>query len=286
MSFKFGFEFDEEGNDLNANTQNEDTRIMNSHNDHANGTRNGSNQNVIRAYEVIPSFKEDIILLRPENIEFDGFNILRRNGTEVEYGVENHSAIWNAEISNSDIIPFVYEGGLKTWECAIDLGNFIQNNLTLTNSRVLEIGCGSALPGIIALRKGAQVHFQDYNQEVIHGVTIPNIILNFAEKEPNFKEKAEYNVNVLKKINSRFFAGDWSSLPEVIQRGDETIKYEFIITSETIYNPENYSSLINIFKSLLAYPHGKAYIAAKTYYFGVGGGTHEFIGMLWRITPY
>ena len=30
-------------------------------------------------------------------------------------------------------------------------------------------------------------------------------------------------------------------------------------------------------KQLLVYPHGVAYIASKRYYFGVGGGTSDFI---------
>jgi len=34
----------------------------------------------------------------------------------------------------------------------------------------------------------------------------------------------------------------------------------------------------------LAYPGGTAYIASKRYYFGVGGGTSEFIELLNRVT--
>ena len=35
---------------------------------------------------------------------------------------------------------------------------------------------------------------------------------------------------------------------------------------------------------LLVHPHGVAYIASKRYYFGVGGGTSEFIDILNTIT--
>ena len=36
---------------------------------------------------------------------------------------------------------------------------------------------------------------------------------------------------------------------------------------------------------LLEYPHGAAYVASKRYYFGVGGGTSEFLEMM-RPTTY
>ena len=55
-------------------------------------------------------------------------------------------------------------GGLKVWECSIDLVRYLQEaDIPLENSRVLELGCGAGLPGIYAAKKGAAaVHFQDY----------------------------------------------------------------------------------------------------------------------------
>lgn len=45
-------------------------------------------------------------------------------------------------------------------------------------------------------------------------------------------------------VNSKtkFFAGDWGSLHQTLN------SYDVILTSETIYNPENYTKLIQIFE--------------------------------------
>ena len=69
-------------------------------------------------------------------------------------------------------------GGFKLWECAVDLASFLSNEWqigmrlglgpmkgptmgrTLAGKRVLELGCGHGLPGIVALINGAEVHFQ------------------------------------------------------------------------------------------------------------------------------
>ena len=59
-------------------------------------------------------------------------------------------------------------------------------------------------------------------------VTIPNVILN---TKPDSKNK------------TKFFSGDWGSLIKKLG------KYDIILTSETIYNPENYSKLLRLFES-------------------------------------
>ncbi len=63
-------------------------------------------------------------------------------------------------------------GGFKLWECAIDLARFVCQHLSIDNfdqraypqwpglPRVLELGCGQGIPGILLLKAGAEVHFQ------------------------------------------------------------------------------------------------------------------------------
>ena len=82
--------------------------------------------------------------------------------------------------SHSDLIPGVYEGGMKVWECAFDLVEYLANSeVHFSGKRVLELGCGAGLPAILTLMKGAEeVHFQDYNPQVIDHVTIPSVLLN------------------------------------------------------------------------------------------------------------
>ena len=50
---------------------------------------------------------------------------------------------------NTDLVKNVYEGGLKIWECSHDLVQFLsQTKVPIHDQRVLELGCGAALPGL------------------------------------------------------------------------------------------------------------------------------------------
>lgn len=103
----------------------------------------------------------------------------------------------------SDLVPGVYEGGLKTWECSIDLAGYIVEALTTPGgsppSRFLEvrrvlcsingpvrlstlfptvkIGCGTALPSLAVLydrfhrpkevTEETTIYFQDFNKSAL-----------------------------------------------------------------------------------------------------------------------
>lgn len=74
-----------------------------------------------------------------------------------------NSSLLVANGIHSDLIPAVYEGGLKIWECTVDLIDYIaHSDLQLEGKKVLDLGCGAGLVGILALKKGSFVHFQDY----------------------------------------------------------------------------------------------------------------------------
>lgn len=82
--------------------------------------------------------------------------------------------------ADSDLVSGVYEGGLKVWDCAFDLVDWVSANKDLiTGKRVLELGCGQGLPGVMALKAGAaKVIFQDFNVEVLDKATKPVIEMN------------------------------------------------------------------------------------------------------------
>ncbi|XP_060563155.1 histidine protein methyltransferase 1 homolog [Ruditapes philippinarum] len=161
---------------------------------------------------------------------------------------------------HSDLIPNVYEGGLKVWECALDLAEYLcKSTVHFKNKNVLELGCGAGIPAILALLNGASsVHFQDYNYEVIESYTIPNVMLNVPEKNT---------------CTCRYFSGDWDSFRN--HMSNQNIQYDVILSAETIYKPENYKKLTAIFEHFLS-QDGEIYVAAKSNYFGVGGGTRDF----------
>ena len=176
--------------------------------------------------------------------------------------------------SNTDLIPSFYEGGLKIWECSIDLVNhlnklFLENKLDFQDKAVLELGCGAGLPGIYACLKGARVCFQDYNSEVLKLFTIPNVALSMNSgnsfdffKSPTCLENVKH---------CKFLSGDW----ELAKSFLEPNSFDVVLTSETIYNSDVQELLYELIKFTLNL-NGVAFVAAKSYYFGVGGGTDQF----------
>jgi len=159
-----------------------------------------------------------------------------------------------AALSKADLIPGVYEGGFKQWECGEDLLDYLYaESIPPADAKVLEIGCGHGIPGLFCLQRGAAVSFQDYNDEVILQLTQLNYLLNFPEPAPK---------------QPRFYSGDWRSFNILL--GAEL--FDLVLTADCIYNDANYDKLLDLIHRHLA-PDGKCLVAAKTYYFGVGGGT-------------
>ncbi|KAF9173386.1 hypothetical protein BGX20_003345 [Mortierella sp. AD010] len=229
----------------------------------------------------------------------------------------------------SDLVKGVYEGGLKTWECALDLVAYLaEQNENYDGKKVLELGCGSALPGVYILTQSnsVKVDLQDYNDQVLKLVTLPNVLLNtyvrpdqqpaeeegveeeikeqkektegdddeddeddeehpeadpedgdFGGVELDLPDSFEDKLALAKKIEaqSNFYMGDWSGLVDVMAFSGDEDKYDLILTSETIYAEESHPKLYATIKNSLK-RGGKALVAAKTFYFGVGGDILSF----------
>ncbi|WVR04147.1 hypothetical protein IAU60_001146 [Kwoniella sp. DSM 27419] len=119
--------------------------------------------------------------------------------------------------AKTDLIPGLYEGGLKSWEGGVDLVEVLsgvgsaakegkaepedwERNVGewVRGGRVLEVGCGTSLPTAYLLRslltasaadstspsttsptpkRTTTFHVQDYNSLVLSLVTLPNLIL-------------------------------------------------------------------------------------------------------------
>ena len=184
---------------------------------------------------------------------------------------QSHEAIadFKALLSTSDgtdLIPSVYEGGLVAWEGAFDLVSYLsESQFDFTGMDVLELGCGSGLPAIYTLMKGARaVSLQDYNYEVINCVTIPSVLCN------------ERNLSLCNPSLCNFYSGSWDTLREAVP---QSVKFDVILTSETIYSESSQTMLLSAMKSLLKL-NGTIFVAAKSYYFGVGGSSAEFQEMV------
>lgn len=87
------------------------------------------------------------------------------------------------------------------------------------------------------------------NALVIRAVTIPNVMLNTSELQKDGMVPS-----------SRFFAGDWKDFADLIsaELSENKNRYDYILTSETIYNPDNQRKLLAVFKECLK-PGGVMY---------------------------
>jgi len=105
--------------------------------------------------------------------------------------LENNNDTLLSGLERGDLTTGVYEGGFKTWECALDLASFVsQISLSISHEdwHIIELGAGSAIPSLAVLSRLVQeigdtptqkFHFSicDYNEDVLRLVTAPNIFL-------------------------------------------------------------------------------------------------------------
>lgn len=126
------------------------------------------------------------------------------------------------------------------------------------------MGCGSGLASIelASHLPAATFYLQDFNEDVIRYFTAANVLLN--------------NQMSSSELNSRYIylSGDWSDVNRDISAMN--VKFDLIISSETLYNSENYPKFVALIESSLS-TEGFVYIASKSHYFGVGGGSYGFI---------
>lgn len=209
----------------------------------------------------------------------------------------------------SDLVPLIYEGGLKTWECSLDLAAYLRGidyGVKCTKARILELGCGTTVPTLCILHdifasppteeREIHVHLQDYNASVLQLITIPNIILTWyhssaAEtcRSGELEDQVESTLNITSqlldsfrksletyRIHIRLFSGSWENFDIGITGGS----YNLVLTAETIYRLDSLPSLVRLMRSAcLSDDHTGEYlclVAAKAVYFGVGGGVAEF----------
>ncbi|VDM39215.1 unnamed protein product [Toxocara canis] len=84
--------------------------------------------------------------------------------------------------------------------------------------------------------------------------------------------KDNFILNNVKIDKCQFYAGDWADFKEFL--GERT--FDIILSAETIYNERMYERLHDLLDAALT-PDGLVLLAAKLYYFGVGGSVPAFL---------
>ena len=173
------------------------------------------------------------------------------------------------------------------------------------------MGCGTALPTLVlfyhALSQSIPLYFTlaDYNADVLRTVTLPNLLLTWAmHLTPGEEPFSASNLNPLHLTNAdhgeleltpellsafqqhlssqglilTFVSGSWlpsSSFLPLLPTAPELST--FLMASETIYSPSSLRAFTEILAGILKEVRtGKAVVAAKRVYFGVGGSVEEF----------
>ncbi|PLW29973.1 hypothetical protein PCANC_24745 [Puccinia coronata f. sp. avenae] len=178
--------------------------------------------------------------------------------------------------STSDLIPGIYEGGFKTWECSIDLATHLDpvidklktiftrrddqircaveqdgNPLEQGTFRILEIGCGTAVPTaslcfqlfvyLLNRDRSTTLHsssisnnqlkapileiiLQDFNSDVLKLLTFPNILLAFY-RATLVAGKDKENTSLESRDNTREQTDEETN-------GENTIEEDLEITDE------------------------------------------------------
>lgn len=219
----------------------------------------------------------------------------QRETTGINLGFESQIDTWK----NADIEPGVYEGGMKVWECSIDLVRYLatQEIRLDPNQFAIELGCGHGLPACYLLRESLRasrradfnddeafkIIFTDYNDYVLKDVTISNMFINIVQQVSNKTIKG--SDADLKRVGESVLlgAGDWMNLSRQLTNADagdlplpKDGHFDLILAAETLYSEITARETAQWFSRHLKPNSGVGLVASKRYYFGVGGGVDTF----------
>ncbi|KAK2689736.1 hypothetical protein QWA68_012305 [Fusarium oxysporum] len=222
-------------------------------------------------------------------------------------------------LGSHDVKTGVYEGGFKSWESSVDLvkvlaANKVTSALEQKGFRVMELGCGTALPSLAVFqwamastseKKPLSLIMADYNPSVLQLVTLPNIILSWALNNPrvpvlreafSIEGEVELGPDVLAafeqslkeaSVTLSFVSGAWSQefvdLIYALPSGHDQQMSTLLLGAETIYSPFALQAFLETLFLILEKEkktdrnEAAALVGAKRLYFGVGGSLDDFI---------
>ncbi|KAF4634017.1 hypothetical protein G7Y89_g4094 [Cudoniella acicularis] len=203
-------------------------------------------------------------------------------------------------LGKDDVKTGVYEGGFKSWESSVDVVKELykkRGDILGSPRRFIELGCGTALPSLAifqlliqtppAQTGGLDIGLADYNPTVLQLVTLPNILLSWAQvtRKASWEQEGELEIDpeviqdflaslTTHSVTLSFYSGAWS--PEFVDLLCHHMPFRpaalTIVGAETIYSPAALASFADTLMSMLKKldcSDRTALIAAKKVYFGV-----------------
>ena len=115
------------------------------------------------------------------------------------------------------------------------------------------------------------IYLQDFNKQIVEDITFENVKRFREDLDEKWSKSGSLQKTSPVRICPKFVYGDWKDLfaKDILP----TNYFNVILTSETIYNSENYTALLDLFQKCLVKETGESLVllSAKTYYFGCGG---------------
>ncbi|PHH54634.1 Histidine protein methyltransferase 1 [Ceratocystis fimbriata CBS 114723] len=228
MSFSFSFSGDDIDEDVSIDTPSviSSTLATSTSDDHTNRKKSNDGRPQAGAFPVegkpqLPALAhslDEMMAMLPSKIAYNTLRIALDGGSDV---IElPRRELWDVKVqlmaeddgegeANAteglgahDVKTGVYEGGFKSWESSVDLIKVLASERygiagpgKGKAERVIELGCGTALPSLAIFQQALQrftaaapdaepqpltLIVADYNPSVIQLVTLPNFILTWA----------------------------------------------------------------------------------------------------------
>ncbi|RGP61914.1 hypothetical protein FLONG3_10382 [Fusarium longipes] len=275
----------------------------------------------------------DLLAQQPSKIAYSLLDVTLDDGTTIQLPrrelwdvrvqlmaeEEDVAGAQSEGLGSHDVKTGVYEGGFKSWESSVDLVKVLAANKTISTLeqkavRVMELGCGTALPSLAVFqwtmalkseRKPLSLILADYNPSVLQLVTLPNFILSWAlnnaqlpalQEAFSIEGEVELGPDVLSSFQQflqesnialSFVSGAWShefvDLLYTLPSGNGQPSNALLLGAETIYSPFALQAFLETLFLILERERAAegseagAYVGAKRLYFGVGGSLDDFI---------
>lgn len=175
------------------------------------------------------------------------------------------------------------------------------------------MGAGTALPSLVFFDfflkhrspswRSVRLSVADYNLPVLENATVPNLLLTWYFAQSIAIPQAAGDLDITPDLLSRFLrdledkaisisgiSGSWneafSDILAPFEYSQRRCRIETIfLASETIYSLDSIHAFTKVLLKALQFAEethasGKALVAAKKLYFGVGGGVDEFLKVL------